>query len=1210
MLPSSADQPTTLAYATELANKQTEPVTITVIGTVSVENWVSPTVPTTIVGQDETSALLFEYCSASDYERNIDMQGALTIDQINLDVHYTKPGLIGSMPSTGTYTIVANGHSLTIAAGAKYIYDTTRTNVAHIIGGALGEDLTGDTDVKIDTALPVTYVVGGCYDGTLTGNTNIQLNNSTVQYVIGGGEANKTASNVIGSTKVKALGTDIKNFLCGGGWAGQFPSANANVTENTEIYFEDTKSGRVRVYGGGVCTDEDYTATVGGNVFITSVSNDMSSNDGTVYGGGYGAKSNMDNAKVSGDVSITAENGYSFGYVYGGGYLANVGGNVSIEVSGDNQKTSPSIYGGGEGYSDGKRSAVAGKVDITLKGVVAPVCSLGKYGTVDGKVTINLQGGGGTLKDELSTENILNADASYINWAGNVTGTPKYHENTEVVVSDGTFVATTIYGAPLITIKDGGVLQEQREYATTGNKALFKDVKNVAIEPGGTLSLLQTNEISGTFTGAGTLAMPKAAELVAGGQVTVQDGAMYVPTDGYQKGDVFLRSKTTFTQGNQPEFAVNEQGAQDGYLTQNRAVSNDGILHEWVVAQLFTLKPLELTKYMAGDHDHTDNNCFPDSRFEGIDEKTEIRVGENVWDKDAHNGQYPFQIIYYPLPENYDLKDFPDGLTDDDFKTPLAVDHEAGTYIARVEPNDGIKLTDITIDGSKIKTELSLLHIREVEKVDYVGDDIGKLASQVTETVPVQKVTEAVAVMPENMTYLVNNLKGQELNPNPDVRLLHDELLTVPGQDTYTDALIQRLEKEGVTQDSNRKYAMKYLDLIDANDSNLLVCAQDAYKIYIPYPDGTDQNTVFDLYHFSGLNRTYTAQDYGENVFTNIENSTVTKFQIEKTPAGIVFTVNPPPEDQRENYSIGAMALTWVASSNPGVGTTYYSLHYESNDGTEYKDERYKKNTVVELDKVPSRDGYQFTGWYADRDLTQRIESIKMTADKTVYAGWKKNEEYIPGDLNRKDHVAYVVGYVDGTVRPLNNISRAETAAMLHRLLTDERRDEIDTNVNPFTDIQGDEWYAKPVFDMVNGGYIVGYTDGTFGGDKSITRAEFVAMLVRFIGAEEATCSFTDVPQNHWAHDVIATASAAGWVEGYPDGTFGPNRNISRAEAMSILNRVLDRGVNENSELLDFKKWPDNPKGAWYYYEVIEATNEHEYTGSRPSEDWTSLEID
>ena len=207
------------------------------------------------------------------------------------------------------------------------------------------------------------------------------------------------------------------------------------------------------------------------------------------------------------------------------------------------------------------------------------------------------------------------------------------------------------------------------------------------------------------------------------------------------------------------------------------------------------------------------------------------------------------------------------------------------------------------------------------------------------------------------------------------------------------------------------------------------------------------------------------------------------------------------------------------------------------------------------------------------------------------------------------DHAAYVHGYTDGTVKPNNNVTRAETAAMLYRLLTESRRNEIQTASNSFSDVSADDWYNESVSTMANGKYITGYPDGTFGGNKNITRAEFVAMLVRFIRVQNEDCSFTDVSRDYWAYGCIATATKAGWIAGYTDGTFRPEQPITRAEAMTIINRVLNRGVNEKSELMNFRAWPDNEPSAWYYYEVIEASNEHEYTGSRPSENWTSLRI-
>lgn len=270
----------------------------------------------------------------------------------------------------------------------------------------------------------------------------------------------------------------------------------------------------------------------------------------------------------------------------------------------------------------------------------------------------------------------------------------------------------------------------------------------------------------------------------------------------------------------------------------------------------------------------------------------------------------------------------------------------------------------------------------------------------------------------------------------------------------------------------------------------------------------------------------------------------------------------------------------------------------------------YRKITVgseLYYQELTAPEGYILNSDKIDiekRDLTTSQTTAEKDAE--TVRNYQKNA---PADLNGDDHVAYVHGYTDGTVKPSSNVTRAETAMMLYRLLTESRRNEIQTASNSFSDVSADDWYNESVSTMANGKYITGYPDGTFGGNKNITRAEFVAMLVRFIGVQNENCSFTDVSRDYWAYGCIATATKAGWIAGYADGTFKPEQPITRAEAMTIINRVLNRGVNEKSELMNFRAWPDNDPSAWYYYEVIEASNEHEYTGSRPSENWTSLHI-
>ena len=1328
----TADKPTSFTAAMEQAK---DGDVFAIVGTVTMENWTTPQADITIRGADENAELKFSgHYNAPDVW--LSLRGDLTVE--NLTVAFSKQRYIPENGGPGLPTFIfANGHTLhlteTAAISTPEWKETPSSSSSRMVksqlyifgGGDRKDNVAGDTHLILEMSLKneesIVYVYGGGRCSNVSGSTNVELKgeNVHVRSVVGGGlvDTDGGIANVVGNTSIT---------VSGGAWAGDIRTSSSDpdtiaiaggghimaddpsiIGSNSDIMTATANvSGTVTLTLNGIIGDQVDCIVGGcydaGKSFATQITGwtgpvvidvddcQFTNQFHRIFGGGhvsYGAD-NRD-IKVQGDVTITVDNS-SVEFVYGGGRglteaLPLVTGNVNMTLTDSVGGNSNGVYmnqgiyvsGWNENCPEENYNMVLGKATLTLNDFHGHYIHANGHGAgTAGAVEIFVNGGGST---ENNDEYIHNSDASY--------GINSRHPNATLHIN-GDVPITQLRGFQKIKITEGSTLRQYDPEQKLLDKHFGVLNETINLAENARLELTgSNNEISGAFDMGenSTLYIAGTNYFTVGGKVTTTDGATFATDEngsetGYARpicdGRVFLYSQTKHDVGS-ASFDFPQGKDVRPQLT---AEDSTAVLlgkHQWkLAAKPFTLKPLELTKYMAGDHDHEkDENCFPDPRFEGIDEDTVIQVAGEAWDKDVHKGQYPFQIMYYPLPDNYDLKDFPNGITDTDLKVPLADDHKAGTYIAKVEPNDGIKLTNITIDGSAVKTALSLLHIREVEKVDQVGDDIGKLASPVTGTAPTQKVTEAVAVMPEGMTYLVNNLEGQALNPNPDVRLLHDELLTEPGQDTYTNALIERLEREGVIQDSARRYAMKYLDLIDANDSNLLVCAQSEYQIYVPYPAGTDQSTEFALYHFGGLNRTYTEQDYGENVFTNIENSTVSLIQSENKSEGIVFTVYPPVKD-RNNYSIGAMALTWkqkqhtvAFDSNGGTqvpnqtvtdgqtasepaaptrsgydfegwylgdekydfstpvtssitltaywskhggggggdsgGSDDYILRYDSNGGTRYHDELYRRNTVVKLDKTPERRGYTFTGWYADRKLTDRITSIKMTGDKTVYAGWR--HDYTPEDLNSKDHVAYVAGYPDGTVRPDSPVTRAETATMLYRLLTDARRNEIDTEANRFSDVSSADWFVRPVSTMANGGYIAGYPDGTFGGNRQITRAEFVTMLVRFIGLQDQECSFPDVPREHWAYDFIATATEAGWIAGYTDGSFGPDRTITRAEAMTILNSVLNRGVNEKSELLNFKVWPDNPKTAWYYYEVIEASNGHEYTGSRPSEDWTSL---
>ena len=221
----------------------------------------------------------------------------------------------------------------------------------------------------------------------------------------------------------------------------------------------------------------------------------------------------------------------------------------------------------------------------------------------------------------------------------------------------------------------------------------------------------------------------------------------------------------------------------------------------------------------------------------------------------------------------------------------------------------------------------------------------------------------------------------------------------------------------------------------------------------------------------------------------------------------------------------------------------------------------------------------------------------------------------IPDDdalgLNTTDHFAYIVGYGNGEVRPQNNITRAEVATIFFRLLTDDVRDENLTKTNRYSDVAATSWYNTAVSTLSSMGIITGYPDGTFRPNAAITRAEFAAIAARFDNDGDKTAAkFSDIA-THWAKDEISIAYNNGWITGYPDGTFGPQRDITRAATMTLVNRVLNRQPETEDDLLpNMTVWTDNanPK-AWYYLAVQEATNSHYYEFKTNSqyEKWTAL---
>lgn len=336
--------------------------------------------------------------------------------------------------------------------------------------------------------------------------------------------------------------------------------------------------------------------------------------------------------------------------------------------------------------------------------------------------------------------------------------------------------------------------------------------------------------------------------------------------------------------------------------------------------------------------------------------------------------------------------------------------------------------------------------------------------------------------------------------------------------------------------------------------------------------------------------------------------------------------------------------------------STTLTAHFDSITGGETKTAPFNGSIVVEHAgtysfELTEEDG-QRTGVTYDDSTYKVYVYVKREGDKLVVGSFNiykdgrsvagetitfhntidtGKDDYYPiiiptiinkdtGMLNKTDHFAYVIGYPDGTVHPNGQITRAEVATIFFRLLRDEVRDGAFTTSNTYSDVAYGKWYNNPISTMSALGIITGYPDGTFKPNKPITRAEFAAIAARFDETQSGkSATFSDVI-GHWAAKEIGIAYYNDWIKGYPDGTFKPDQNITRAEAMTLINRVLERKPESPADLLtNMNKWTDNlDTSKWYYLDVQEATNSHGYTRKTfnyelwrqmlPDPDWSRYE--
>ena len=295
----------------------------------------------------------------------------------------------------------------------------------------------------------------------------------------------------------------------------------------------------------------------------------------------------------------------------------------------------------------------------------------------------------------------------------------------------------------------------------------------------------------------------------------------------------------------------------------------------------------------------------------------------------------------------------------------------------------------------------------------------------------------------------------------------------------------------------------------------------------------------------------------------------------------------------------------------------FHTLTFDTMGGSKIAPETVRHGLTVAKPKDPVNGGYIFDGWYTDKTYrTPYNFATPLTQDTTIYAKWflivlpGVTDKKATPKLNTSDHFAYVQGYPNGTVKPAGNITRAETAAILFRLMDDASRKTYYSTKSGFRDVASGSWYNTYVATLNNAGVITDSSNGYFRPNEAITRAELAAMLAKFSETTGAANYFNDVSAKYWAANAIAICAKLGWITGYPDGTFRPDKNVTRAELMAMINRATGRAPKSADAFLPgMKTWSDNTADKWYYLDVQEATNSHSYT-VKDSEKWTALNAD
>ena len=477
----------------------------------------------------------------------------------------------------------------------------------------------------------------------------------------------------------------------------------------------------------------------------------------------------------------------------------------------------------------------------------------------------------------------------------------------------------------------------------------------------------------------------------------------------------------------------------------------------------------------------------------------------------------------------------------------------------------------------------------------------------------------------QNVKYGVEQKsEGDEDDPYPDLFAIRGAM---PGDSYDWDVNVK------VTNATNKKVTM-YVRAENANDDfNKLFDPSNPYPptITVTFPDGTDYtarrngNEFVEIGEYNGSGTKEITISLSIDILAGNEIAGLDS-EIDWVFYAQVQDVTPPtptspPQPATVDISVDKV---WSDDGDHDAVTVHLLADGEDTGMEASLGENNEWTYTWEgLDKR-SEDGDTIV-YSVQEDVPEGYVATYSGSADSGFVITNTNEEDITDDpdlplygdpdlqLNTEDHFAYIIGVPGGYVRPEDNITRAETATILFRLLTDESRAKYWSTTNSFSDVSSDAWYNNAISTLENAGIVKGRPDGTFGPTEPITRAEYAVMFVRFFKVVQSeNDQFPDIA-DHWAREYINSAALYGFINGRPDGTFGPNDYILRCEAFTLTNRVLGRKPDKDHLHEDMVVWADNTPDKWYYAQVQEATNSHEFEmygedTDAPYEDWVSIQ--